>query len=57
MFYSYIERKHKRVLVGIIALSSLKSLSQYFLVTKGGVWLCKIKVLKKMREREKRQVS
>ena len=37
----------KRVLVGIIALRSLKCLSKYFLVTEGGMRLCKIKVLKK----------
>jgi len=53
MFYSYTRRKHKRVLVGIIALSSLNSLSQYFLVTEGGMWLCKIKILKREREKDK----
>jgi hypothetical protein len=49
----------KTVLVGIIALNSAKSLSQYFLVTEGGMRLCKIKVLKKERKerREKGQVS
>jgi len=57
MFYSYTGRKHKKVLVGIIFLSSLKSLSQYFLVTEGGMRLCKIKVLKKRERREKGQVS
>jgi hypothetical protein len=45
----------KRVLVGIIALSSLKSLSQYFLVTEGGMWLCKIIVLKKKRKEKKEE--
>jgi len=35
MFYSYTRRKHKKILVGIIALSSLKSLPHYFLVTEG----------------------
>jgi len=47
----------KRVLVGIIALSSLKSLSQYFLVIEGGMRLCKIKVFKKKRKKKKGQVS
>jgi len=46
----------KRVLVGIIALSSLRSLSQYFLVTEGGMWLCKIKVLKKEEKRKRASV-
>jgi hypothetical protein len=41
----------KRVLVGIIALSSLKSLSQYFLVIEGGMRLCKIKVLKRKKRK------
>jgi len=55
MFYSYSRRKHKRVLVGIIALGSLKSLSQYFMVIEGGIRLCKIKVLKKKKkEKEKK---
>jgi hypothetical protein len=44
----------KKILVGIITLSSLKKV---FLdiswLQKGGMWLCKIKVLKK-RERKKR---
>jgi len=35
IFYSYTGRKHKSVLVGIIALCSLKSISQYFLVIEG----------------------
>jgi len=48
----------KRVLVGIIALSSLKSLSQYFLVTEGGMRLCQKSIKKEKKKEEKKgQVS
>jgi len=45
--------KTKRVLVGIIALSSLKSLSNISWSQKEGMWLCKIKVLKKEEKKDK----
>jgi hypothetical protein len=45
--------KTKRVFVGIISLSSLKSLSRYFLVTEGGMRLCKIRVFQKREKKDK----
>jgi len=56
MFTPTLGANTKTVFVGIIAICSYKSLSQYFLVTEGGMRLRKIKVLKK-EGKEKGQVS
>ena len=52
-FTPTLEGNTKRVLVGIIALSSLKSLSQYFLVTEGGIAALQNISIEKEKKRKK----
>jgi len=54
MFYSYTRRKHKKCLSNNCS-RFFKSLSQYFLVTEGGMRLCKVKVLKKREKKEEKK--